>query len=198
MLAMSSKKGLNYYLSSTSDVFEDLYEFNDNYILREIDKFLLSNSKLSDLSKMLLHDSEILLFSDLLVKIDIATMSHSLEGRSPFLSKYMLEFAPTLPDKYKVKGGTTKVILRELAKKYLPLKLINQPKRGFEVPLKKWVDVDLKENIYDRLSLNSYSSSFVDQDFISKLLERKFSVSDEKRAKMIWSMYCLEVWKDAQ
>ena len=198
MLAMSSKKGLNYYLSSTSDVFEDLYEFNDNYILREIDKFLLSNSKLSDLSKMLLHDSEILLFSDLLVKIDIATMSHSLEGRSPFLSKYMLEFAPTLPDKYKVKGGTTKVILRELAKKYLPLKLINQPKRGFEVPLKKWVDVDLKENIYDRLSLNSYSSCFVDQDFISKLLERKFSVSDEKRAKMIWSMYCLEVWKDAQ
>jgi asparagine synthase (glutamine-hydrolysing) len=46
--------------------------------------------------------------------------------------------------------------------------------------------------------LNSYSSSFVDQDFIRKLLDKKVSVSDEKRAKMIWSMYCLEVWKDAQ
>ena len=110
----------------------------------------------------------------------------------------MLEFVPTLPDNQKVKGGTTKVILRELAKKYLPSEIINQPKRGFEIPLKKWVDIDLKENIYDRLLLNSYSSSFVDQDFIRKLLDKKVSVSDEKRAKMIWSMYCLEVWKDAQ
>ena len=198
MLAMSNKTGLDYYLSSTSDVFEGSYEFSDNYIFREMNEFLLSNSELSNLSGMLLHDSEILLFSDLLVKIDIATMSHSLEGRSPFLSKYMLEFAPTLPDSQKVKGSMTKVILRELAKKYLPLELINQPKRGFEVPLKKWVDVDLRENIYDRLSMNSYSSSFIDQGFITKLLKRKIEVSDEKRAKMIWSMYCLEVWKDAQ
>jgi asparagine synthase (glutamine-hydrolysing) len=85
-----------------------------------------------------------------------------------------------------------------LAKKYLPLELIGQPKRGFEVPLKQWVDVDLKENIYDRLALNSYSSSFIDQGFINKLLDRKILTSDEKRAKMVWSMYCLEVWKDAQ
>jgi asparagine synthase (glutamine-hydrolysing) len=198
LLEISNKSGLDYYLSSTSDVFEGVYEFNDNHILRQIDQFLLSNSELSDLSRMLLHDSEILLFSDLLPKIDIATMNHSLEGRSPFLSKYMLEFVPTLPDNQKVKGGTTKVILRELAKKYLPSEIINQPKRGFEIPLKKWVDIDLKENIYDRLLLNSYSSSFVDQDFIRKLLDKKVSVSDEKRAKMIWSMYCLEVWKDAQ
>jgi asparagine synthase (glutamine-hydrolysing) len=153
---------------------------------------------MSDLSKMLYHDSEILLFSDLLVKMDIATMSHSLEGRSPFLSKYLLEFAPSLPDNQKVKGGMTKVILRELAKQYLPLELLNQPKRGFEVPLKNWIEFDLKENIFDRLSASSYSSSFVDQSFISNLLDKKVSVSDEKRAKMLWSMFCLEVWKDAQ
>jgi len=195
---MSNKTGLDYYLSSTSDLFEGLYEFSDNYILKQIDKFLLGNSELSRLSEMLLYDSCILLFSDLLVKMDIATMSHSLEGRSPFLSKYMLEFAPTLPDNQKVKRGTTKVILRELAKKYLPFDLINQPKRGFEVPLKKWIDTDLKEHIHDRLILNSYSSTFIDQNFIKNLLNRKIVTSDEKRAKMIWSMYCLEVWKDAQ
>ena len=85
-----------------------------------------------------------------------------------------------------------------MAKKYLPLELINQPKRGFEVPLKKWVNVDLNENIRDRLVSNSYSSSFIDQGFINKLLDDKIMVSDEKKAKMIWSMYCLEVWKDAQ
>jgi len=198
LLEISNKSGLDYYLSSTSDVFEGVYEFKNNHILRQIDKFLLSSPELSNLSRMLFHDSEILLFSDLLVKIDISTMSNSLEGRSPFLSKYMLEFAPTLPDNLKIKGVTTKFILRELAKKYLPLELINQPKRGFEVPLKKWVNVDLNENIRDRLVSNSYSSSFIDQGFINKLLDDKIMVSDEKKAKMIWSMYCLEVWKDAQ
>ena len=85
-----------------------------------------------------------------------------------------------------------------MAKKYLPLELINQPKRGFEVPLKKWVNVDLNENIRDRLVSNSYSSSFIDQGFINKLLDDKIMVSDEKKAKMIWSMYCLEVWNDVQ
>ena len=196
LLEISNKTGLDFYVGSTSDVFEGIYKFKDNYILEEMNEFLLSNSDLSSLSQMLLHDSEILLFSDLLPKIDIATMSQALEGRSPFLSKYMLEFAPTLSDNLKVKGVTTKYILRELAKKYLPLELINQPKRGFEVPLKKWVDVDLRENIYDRLSSSSYSSSFVAQNFIDRLLDKKVEVSDEKRAKMIWSMYCLEVWKD--
>ncbi len=197
LLEISNKSGLDYYLGSTSDIFEGAYEFKNNYILSQIDEFLLSNSDLSNLSQMLLHDSEILLFSDLLPKIDISTMSQSLEGRSPFLSKYMLEFVPTLPDNLKVKGATTKYILRELAKKYLPLELIDQPKRGFEIPLKKWVDIDLKENIYDRLSSLSYSSSFIDQNFIDRLLDKRVRVSDEKRAKMIWSMYCLEVWKDA-
>ena len=198
LLEISDKSGLDYYLSSTTDVFEGVYEFKDNHILKQIDELLLSSSDLSSLSQMLLHDFEILLFSDLLPKIDIATMSQSLEARSPFLSKYMLEFAPTLPDKLKVKGVTTKYILRELAKKYLPLELISQPKRGFEIPLKKWVDIDLRENIYDRLSGSSYSSNFIDQRFIDSLLDKRVEVSNEKRAKMIWGMYCLEVWKDAQ
>ena len=197
LLSMSGKEGLGFYLSSTIDMFDDVYTFKSNNILKKMDDFV-NSVNLEPLSKMLYLDFNMLLFSDLLIKMDIATMSHSLEGRSPFLSKYMLEFAPTLPDNLKIKGATTKFVLRELAKKYLPLELINQPKRGFEVPLKRWVGIDLKENIYDRLLSNSYSSSFIDQSFIDKLLNNKVMVSDEKKTKMIWSMYCLEVWKDAQ
>jgi len=125
-------------------------------------------------------------------------MPHSLEGRSPFLSKYMLEFAPTLQKTHKVKGSTTKYILRELSKKYLPPELISQPKRGFEVPLKSWVKNDLKDNIFDTLKSNSYSSNYIDKQFIQDLLDKKISVSDEKRAKMLWDMYSLEIWKKHQ
>ncbi len=197
LLSMADKKGLDFYLSSTVDIFEDIYKFDDNNINSSMEQFI-NTIDLNPLSKMLYLDFNMLLFSDLLVKMDIATMSQSLEGRSPFLSKYMLEFAPTLKNKYKIDGKTTKYILRELSKKYLPPELITQPKRGFEVPLKKWVENDLQENIFDSLSSDSYSSNFIEKKFIKDLLNKKVNISDEKRAKMLWTMYALEVWEKAQ
>lgn len=195
LLTMANKKGVDFYDSATSDIFEDVYKFNKNSIIENMENFIQSVD-LEPLSKMLYLDFNILLFSDLLVKMDIATMSHSLEGRSPFLSKDMLQLAPTIKSEYKVKGFKTKYILRELAKRYLPNELINQPKRGFEVPLKKWVENDLKESIFDYLKKDSFSSEFIDKKFIFNLLDDRIDVSREKRAKMLWTMYCLEVWKN--
>lgn len=200
LLSMSSKTGADFYLSATNDIFEDAYGFEPNAVVSEMDSFIqqVEKENISELSKMLYMDFNLILQSDLLKKMDIATMAHSLEGRSPFLSKYMLEFAPTLADSYKIRGKSTKHILRELSKKYLSKELITQPKRGFEIPLKSWVENDLKENIFDRLGSNCYSQNFVDKEFINKLLAKKISVSDEKRAKMLWTLYSLEIWKGRQ
>jgi asparagine synthase (glutamine-hydrolysing) len=200
LLAMSGKSGIDFYNSATNDIFEDSYKFEYNKTLKDMKKFIqnIQNQNISELSKILYMDFHLILQSDLLKKMDIATMAHSLEGRSPFLSKYMLEFAPRLDDKFKIKGTTTKYILRELAKQYLPSELINQPKRGFEIPLKSWIENDLKDNIFDSLYKSSYSSNFIDKKFIKDLLDRKIDISDEKRAKMLWSMYSLEVWKKNQ
>ncbi|PLY10465.1 MAG: asparagine synthase (glutamine-hydrolyzing) [Arcobacter sp.] len=200
LLTMSSKSGLDFYLSATNDIFEDVYKFHNNGMFDSMNTFIndISNQDITELSKILLMDFNLILQSDLLKKMDIATMAHSLEGRSPFLSKYMLEFAPTLNDSFKIKGTTTKYILRELAKQYLPKELINQPKRGFEVPLKKWVENDLKENIFDILNNNCYSQKFIEKEFINKLLNYKINVSNEKRAKMLWTLYSLEIWKKNQ
>ncbi len=197
LLSMAGKNGLDFYTSSTGDIFEDEYIFGKNSINESMENFI-TKVDLDPLSKMLYLDFNILLFSDLLVKMDIATMSQSLEGRSPFLSKYMLEFVPTIKNEYKIKRGSTKYILRELSKKYLPSELITQPKRGFEVPLKKWVENDLKENIFDSLGGDSFSSEFIDKKFIYDVLNKKINVSNEKRAKMLWTMYCLEAWKKNQ
>lgn len=197
LLAMSTKANLDFYLSATSDIFEDIYIFDSNHILSEMNQFVSSifnDKQLSSLSKLLYLDFNLLLFSDLLVKMDIATMAHSLEARSPFLSKYLLDLAPRLPDQYKVNKVVTKRVLRELAKKYLPSALINQPKRGFEVPLKNWVNIDLKEQIHDRLRSCCYAKNYMSSHFISNLLDNKLGVSEEKRAKMIWNIFCLEIW----
>lgn len=200
LLKMSNKKGLDFYLSATNDIFEDEYSFQDRGLFLEMNDFIskIENEPISELSKMLYLDFNLILFSDLLIKMDIATMANSLEGRSPFLSKYMLQLAPTIEDKYKIKGKTTKYILRELSKKYVSSELVSQPKRGFEVPLKKWIESDLKENIFDTLNGSCYSEKFIDKKFITQLLNQKIDVSDEKRAKMLWTMYCLEVWKKNQ
>jgi asparagine synthase (glutamine-hydrolysing) len=78
---------------------------------------------------------------------------------------------------------------------FLPCELISQPKRGFEVKLKKWVEEDLKVTIYDALSPQCYSENFLQREFIYALLRKKISISDEKRAKILWNLFCLEVWR---
>ena len=150
---------------------------------------------MSNLSKSLILDSTLLLPKDLLKKMDIATMSNSLEARSPFLSKYILEWVPKLPDNHKINGLKTKYLLRELCRQYSLDQVYKQPKKGFEVPLSNWVENDLKENIYDRiLSQNSYSTNFINRSFLEKILNNPKSFSREKRSKILWNLFSLEVW----
>ena len=195
LLRMSEKDNADFYLSGTNDIFEDTYAIHSNLYdkFNEQIKEIFIN-KVSNLSKFLIADFDVILFEDLLVKMDIATMSNSIEGRSPFLSKDLLEFVPSLYDNSKIRGTTTKYLLRQLAKKYLSKELIHQPKRGFEVPLQNWVDNELKEIIYDSLLSNTLVNNFIDKVFIKDLLDYKVDVSLEKRAKMLWSMFTLNVW----
>jgi asparagine synthase (glutamine-hydrolysing) len=140
-------------------------------------------------------DFQSILFSRLLPKMDIATMVHSLEGRSPFLSKELLEFAPGLEDSFKVKNVRTKSILRDLSNKYLPDELIHQPKRGFEIPLKKWIDEELKAIIEDYLlAPDTLYEKIIKKSFIIDLLGTKIKISEERRAKIIFCVFGLEVW----
>jgi len=198
-LKMSMKKNLDFYLSSSSDIFEDSYSIEDNYLLNDFrdEVSTVFDLNLDLVSKMLYLDFSNILYSDLLKKIDITSMHYALEARSPFLSKYMIELAPQIPTKYKINNITTKYILRELSKEYIPQELVNQPKRGFEIPLVKWVNNDLKDNIFDSLN-NGYSDSFVDKKFTKNLLANKINISSEKRAKMLWSLFCLNSWKNNQ
>lgn len=193
------KKGLDAYLSATVDSFEGYESFlvADDRILNKVrnDFDLVSRSSLTGLQKIMNLDFDNILAGDLLVKMDIATMAHSLEGRSPLLSKELLEYIPALPDNFKIKGSQTKYLLRKLAEKYLPAELIHQPKRGFEIPLKKWIDNELKDLIADYIiSPDAYCRNYVKPGFIDQLWQRKINCGDEKRAKMLWTFFALEVW----
>ena len=196
---LARKEGMEIYLSATIDSFEgyEKYLITDSGSLKDIrtDFEKINQTSLSGLQKIMRLDFDNILAGDLLVKMDIATMAHSLEGRSPLLCKDLLEYVPSISDSFKIKGGQTKYILRQLATKYLPAELINQPKRGFEIPLKKWIDGELKSIIGDYiLAPNAYCRNFIQLSFINDLWNRKINAGDEKRAKMIWTLFAMEVW----
>ena len=189
---------LKVYNSASCDLFvgfED--QFLRKPLMKEISEDLTTINELpiSSLKKIILTDFQSMLFSRLLPKMDIATMAHSLEGRSPFLSREILEFAPGLQDNYKINKITTKSILRDLAGQYLPAELVQQPKRGFEIPLKIWVNGELKEIIKDYLlAPNTLYSRVIKRSFIEDLLDSKIKISDERRAKILFCVFGLEVW----
>ncbi len=184
----------SYYLSATTDIFEGYFSFDSKFndaFKQDLESVF--NSDISPLSQMLLLDSKSLLFSDLLPKMDIATMANSLEGRSPFLSKMLVEFVPMLDDSLKVRGRETKYLLRILAQKYLDKEVYNAPKRGFEVPLKQWVNGELKEMILQTLQSPRIANRFLCKKNIEEICFG-VKIPSEKRAKMLWSLFVLEVW----
>ena len=200
LASLASKDNLEIYLSAGVDIMEDYQQhikpvpFDYLQLMRN-DFYKIGNFNISGLKKLMNMDFNTTLFSQLLVKMDIANMAHSLEGRSPFLSKELLEYAPAMNDSFKIKGSTTKYLLRTLAKKYLPEELINQPKRGFEIPLKNWVENDLKEIVFDFVcSKSSLSQQFIDKRFIDSLLNGSAKIPDEKRAKILWTLMSMEIW----
>ncbi|MBS1928081.1 MAG: asparagine synthase (glutamine-hydrolyzing) [Bacteroidetes bacterium] len=200
LASLASKSGVETYLTAGVDILEGFEKWiippAFDYLLPVKQDFTkITGSPISGLAKIMNMDFDCNLFSDLLVKMDIATMAHSLEGRSPFLAKELLEFAPSLPDSFKINNRKTKYLLRRLSEKYLPHELVNQPKRGFEVPLKSWVNNTLRDMIFDYLSdPNALYHAYFRKKFGSLLLERKLKMPEEKRAKVIWMLFAMEVW----
>lgn len=200
LASLASKESLEIYLSAGVDIMEDFEQFiyapTHDYLKPLRDDFnTIIEGDISGLKKLMNMDFNTTLFSQLLVKMDIANMAHSLEGRSPFLCKELLEYVPQMNDKYKVDGSVTKVLLRRLAKKYLPEELINQPKRGFEIPLKKWINDELKDIVFDYVGANSaFSTQFIHKSFIQGLLNDTIKIPAEKRAKILYMLLTMEIW----
>ncbi len=104
----------------------------------------VTNRVLSPREAQALFDLKNYLKDDLLVKVDRASMHHSLEVRVPLLDHNVVEFALNLSEKEKVYQGNMKHLLKEVLYTYVPKKILDRPKWGFSIPLKNWLSKELK------------------------------------------------------
>ncbi len=131
----------------------------------------------------------------LLVKMDIATMAHSLEARSPFLDHRLVEFAARLPRRMVFSESGTKPLLRRLARKYLPDDIAAAPKRGFEIPLRRWTTGDLHPMIGDHcLDPRGIVATIMDRGAVRDFIDRRWTMDAERWAKCAWILLMLSLW----
>jgi asparagine synthase (glutamine-hydrolysing) len=146
------------------------------------------------LGHMLSVDAALFLPDDLLTKMDIATMAHSLEARSPLLDHELMEFAATLPSHLKVRGREKKFALREAFRDSIPAEILDAPKRGFVVPLAEWLRGDLKDLSHDvLLDSTARDHGYFEPDAVHALLDRHTSGAED-RSGAIWSLLVFELW----
>ncbi|HEY6401926.1 MAG TPA: asparagine synthase (glutamine-hydrolyzing), partial [Blastocatellia bacterium] len=99
----------------------------------------------SRLERQLYLDSKTYLPGDILVKVDRMSMANSLETRAPLLDHRLIEFAQTIPASYKLRGLETKYILKRVAEGLIPDEITRRPKQGFDVPIRRWFNHELRE-----------------------------------------------------
>jgi asparagine synthase (glutamine-hydrolysing) len=133
------------------------------------------------------------LLPSLLQVEDRMSMAHGLESRVPFLDKPLVEFLATMPTTIKCAGGQLKYILRETYNKVMPQAIVNRrDKMGFPVPLKEWIQKDLKEFLHDiMLSQSAKQRPYLNDGAIEKLLSEK----PETFSRKLWGMLTLEIWQ---
>ena len=131
---------------------------------------------------------------DLLVKVDIATMAHGLEGRSPMLDHPFMEFCASLPSHMKLRGTVKKYIFKRAVGALLPREIIKRPKMGFGVPLDHWFRHDLREMAQDLLlSPRAVGRGYFRKEVVQRLLDEHVRGVRDWHYQL-WNLLMLELW----
>lgn len=132
---------------------------------------------------------------DLMVKVDIASMANSLEGRSPFLDQELMALTCKIPSKLKIKGiDQKKYILKKALEPILPHEILYRPKRGFGVPLDSWFRGELKAYVKDiLLSEQALDRGIFERKALEAFLDNHFQKKTNHGTR-IWNLLVLELW----
>jgi asparagine synthase (glutamine-hydrolysing) len=149
---------------------------------------------LSALDQQLATDIDLNLLSDLLVKMDMATMAHSLEGRSPFLDHRVAEYVWSLPAHVRLPRGRAKGLLRDSYRGRLSHEVVSGKKKGFEVPVDRWLAEDWRVLVRDVLTAPSaHVNAYVDAAAVTELVNHT-RWPEKNTTYLVYALLVLELW----
>jgi asparagine synthase (glutamine-hydrolysing) len=130
---------------------------------------------------------------DILTKVDRATMAHSLEARPPLLDHRLVEFAATVPARFRLRDDTTKYLFKQAMRGILPDAIIDRQKHGFAVPLATWLRGDLAGFARDLLMSNRCRQrGFFDPGYLQRLID--LNNRGRNLDLQLWTVMSFELW----
>jgi asparagine synthase (glutamine-hydrolysing) len=146
------------------------------------------------LNQVLYCDLKLYLEGDILVKVDRASMANSLEVRVPLLNRLLVEYAANLPHSFKLRGLTTKFLLRQALKGLLPDSILQRGKKGFNVPVAKWFAGPLKPLLEELLSPHRLKQQGLFQPDYVETLIREHQARYRDHRKLLWTLLAFQLW----
>ena len=149
-----------------------------------------------DFNSVLKADLELVLISDMLVKVDLMSMANSVEVRSPFLDHHVVEFAFSLPSDYKINKGGRKKIVKDAFRNFLPPEIYNRGKRGFEIPMLKWFREELHTYIFDDLLNEKFvkDQGIFNPEFVNCMKKQLYSNAPGNIVEQLWVLIVFQHW----
>ncbi|NQT46728.1 MAG: asparagine synthase (glutamine-hydrolyzing) [Candidatus Omnitrophica bacterium] len=169
-------------------------EIEDRYIYEDIEQNMNDFEELGDMDKIIYLYTRFYLQEDILMKTDRASMFCSLEARAPFLDVELVEFVNSIPEEFKIRGFTTKYILKKAMRQNLPQGIADRPKKGFGMPVADWFKGDLNDKLRQVLSKEELNHhNFFNYPYIKNLIEDHLSGRRDNR-KQLWTLFVFQVW----
>jgi asparagine synthase (glutamine-hydrolysing) len=163
---------------------------------QDIFRYLNQSGLTKDLERILYLSMKLYLQDDILVKVDRASMANGLEVRCPLLDPEFVEFACQLPMKYKLRGLKTKYLLKKAARGLLPDEIIDRRKKGFGIPIARWLRNELKDFMLDSLDETKIKrQGFFNYAYIRKLIDDHLERRMDNR-KALWSLLVFQIWHE--
>jgi asparagine synthase (glutamine-hydrolysing) len=167
---------------------------NGHNVRQLVDRLPAVRADVGYVNRYLLVDQQYYLPDDILYKCDRMSMAHSLEVRPPFLDHRIVEFAASLPQRFKIRGVTTKFLLKEVMRGKLPAMVIDRKKTGFDIPAHDWFRGTLRNLLLDTLSPQAVAATGIFdgraiQELISDHMDRRINVGYH-----LWGLVTLFLW----
>lgn len=161
-----------------------------------LDEHLAACDARHPLNRVLYLDMKLYMEGDILPKVDRASMACSLEVRVPLLNRVMLDFAERLPFEWKLHGLRTKYLLRRAMEPYLPADILARGKKGFNIPVARWLTADLQPLLQEQLAPERLRrQGLFDPDAVQRLVDEHRRRRRDNR-KQLWALLVFQLWLD--